>query len=157
MMRGGVTAQSLLLLPVSGCALHILAHPAYIDETAGSRLTGFLGPVERQKIRTAEVAALISVDHRGEEIAMARSICAALMLAAAMMIQPHAAHAAPYWPWCSQYGRPSFAHACAFSSREQCMETVRGIGGYCYTNPYPPPAPPPARSAKHHGAARVER
>lgn len=81
---------------------------------------------------------------------MARSIFAALTLAAAMMIQPHGAHAAPYWPWCSQYGRPSFAHACAFSSWEQCMETVRGIGGYCYTNPYSPSAAPVARPVKPH-------
>jgi hypothetical protein len=40
------------------------------------------------------------------------------------------------------------------------METVSGIGGYCYVNPYPPPAAAPAppisdRSAKtRHGVAR---
>jgi Protein of unknown function (DUF3551) len=77
---------------------------------------------------------------------MARLIFAALTLAAALLIQPRSGEAAPYWPWCSQYGRPSLAHACAFSSWEQCMETVRGIGGYCYANPYGPP--PSARSAK---------
>src|SRR5262249_17426437 len=42
--------------------------------------------------------------------------------------------------WCSQYGRPSYAYSCAFSSWEQCWATVWGIGGYCYQNPYPPPA-----------------
>ena len=77
----------------------------------------------------------------------ARMAFATLTLATVMLIEPHAANAAPYWPWCSYYGRSSFAHSCAFSSWEQCMETVRGIGGYCYTNPYPPP-PAPARSAK---------
>jgi len=78
----------------------------------------------------------------------ARMIFAIAALAAVLIIQPRSGEAAPYWPWCSQYDRSSFAHACAFSSWEQCMETVRGIGGYCYTNPYPPPPAPSARSAK---------
>ena len=86
---------------------------------------------------------------------MARLIFAALTLAAATMIPPHSADAAPNWPWCSYYGPDSFAHACAFSSWEQCMETVRGIGGYCYVNPYgPPPAPPPRSAKPRHHAAR---
>jgi Protein of unknown function (DUF3551) len=85
---------------------------------------------------------------------LARTIFAIVALATILMIQPRSGEAAPYWPWCSQYDQPSFAHSCAFSSWEQCMETVRGIGGYCYTNPYPPPPAPVARSAKprHHTA-----
>ena len=85
---------------------------------------------------------------------MARLIFAVLTLVAAVLIQPGAGHAAPYWPWCSQYDTNGGAHACAFSSWEQCMDTVRGIGGYCYTNPYGPP-PTPARSVRpHHHTAR---
>jgi hypothetical protein len=86
-----------------------------------------------------------------EEIMFARMTFATLALTTVMLIEPHAANAAPYWPWCSYYGRDSFAHSCAFSSWEQCMETVRGIGGYCYTNPYPPPAAParPAKRSRH--------
>jgi hypothetical protein len=84
---------------------------------------------------------------------MARLTLAALTLVAAVLIQPRSADAAPYWPWCSQYGPDmGSTHACAFSSWEQCMETVRGIGGYCYTNPYPPP-PLSARPAKPHRQA----
>jgi Protein of unknown function (DUF3551) len=83
---------------------------------------------------------------------IARLIFAILALATVMMIQPHVANAVPYWPWCSYYGGPSYAHACAFVSWEQCMETVRGIGGYCYTNPYGAPPTPSARSAKRHAA-----
>jgi hypothetical protein len=79
---------------------------------------------------------------------IARMIFAVTAFATVMMIQPRSADAAPYWPWCSYYGYDSFAHACAFSSWEQCMETVRGIGGYCYVNPYGPPPAPSARSAK---------
>jgi hypothetical protein len=77
---------------------------------------------------------------------IARMIFAVLAFAAAMLIQPHASNAAPYWPWCSQYFSRGTSHACAFSSWQQCMDTVQGIGGYCYANPYPPPSP--ARSAK---------
>ncbi len=77
---------------------------------------------------------------------LARTTLAVLAFTTVMMIQSQAANAAPYWPWCSQYFSRGAPHACAFSSWEQCMETVRGIGGYCYTNPYPPP--PPGRSAK---------
>ena len=83
----------------------------------------------------------------------ARMIFAIATLAAtvtmmATMLGPRSADAAPYWPWCSYYGAPSYAHSCAFTSWEQCMETVRGIGGYCYTNPYAPP--PSARAARRH-------
>jgi hypothetical protein len=63
----------------------------------------------------------------------------AATLAAATLTAPLPAQAASYWPWCSQYSQPSYAHACAFSSWAQCMETISGIGGYCYANPYPPP------------------
>jgi Protein of unknown function (DUF3551) len=79
---------------------------------------------------------------------MARSILVVSALAAAALIHPDSGQAAPYWPWCSQYGRPSYSHSCAFSSWEQCMATVRGIGGYCYANPYSPP-PGSARSRRH--------
>jgi hypothetical protein len=68
---------------------------------------------------------------------------AALALATAIMLEPSAADAAPYWPWCSRYF-PGEIHSCAFASWEQCMDTVRGIGGFCYANPYPNPHTPTA-------------
>ena len=79
----------------------------------------------------------------------ARMIFAVVALATVTMAGHRSADAAPYWPWCSQYpGDMGAAHACAFSSWEQCMGTVRGIGGYCYANPYPPPLS--ARAPKPH-------
>src|SRR5258708_19816506 len=39
-----------------------------------------------------------------EDTMLARMIFAILALATVMMSQPHTAKAAPYWPWCSQYG-----------------------------------------------------
>jgi hypothetical protein len=90
-----------------------------------------------------------------------RITAAVLALATVMMtvmvMAPRAADAAPYWPWCSRYYWPRDAYSCAFSSWEQCMDTVRGIGGLCYTNPYPNPnTPAPGRPAKprRHDAAR---
>ena len=80
---------------------------------------------------------------------MARLSFAVLTLVTAVLIQPRSGDAAPYWPWCSQYGRPSYAYSCAFSSWEQCWATVWGIGGYCYQNPYPPPGPArPTKSSR---------
>ena len=80
---------------------------------------------------------------------MARLSFAVLTLVTAVLIQPRSGDAAPYWPWCSQYADRNAAHSCAFSSWEQCMDTVRGIGGWCYVNPYGPP-PVPTRPAKSH-------
>ena len=83
---------------------------------------------------------------------LGRTIFAIAALATIVMIQPRSADAAPYWPWCSQYGGDmGAAHACAFSSWEQCMQTVSGIGGWCYHNYYPEPvtrSAPPRRHAR---------
>jgi hypothetical protein len=70
---------------------------------------------------------------------------AAPMLAAALLIQRCPAGAAPGFHWCSQFDRPSPEHGCSFRSWEQCMETMSGVGGYCYVNPF---RPPPARPQK---------
>jgi hypothetical protein len=87
---------------------------------------------------------------------MTRSSLAMLALAAATLMTPRPGQAAPYWPWCSAYLDPGHATtSCAFSSWGQCMETVSGIGGYCYVNPYPPPALTPA--ANQRRPAAVER
>jgi len=55
------------------------------------------------------------------------------------------------YPWCSQRTDESRAHSCAFDTREQCMETMSGIGGYCYLNyALPLPNPALAHSRKRH-------
>jgi hypothetical protein len=40
----------------------------------------------------------------------------------------------PSLPWCSDTGERK---DCDFVSYKQCMETVSGVGGYCYRNPGP--------------------
>ena len=46
--------------------------------------------------------------------------------------------AAIEYPWCAQYGGEDGdgGRNCGFVSREQCMETIRGMGGFCDPNPF---------------------
>jgi hypothetical protein len=45
------------------------------------------------------------------------------------------------YPWCAIYDIGDAAYNCGFVSREQCMATVSGIGGFCNVNTqYVPPA-----------------
>jgi len=46
------------------------------------------------------------------------------------------------YPWCAQYaGGGGGVRNCGFTSFEQCMETVRGMGGFCEQNTqYIPPS-----------------
>jgi Protein of unknown function (DUF3551) len=45
------------------------------------------------------------------------------------------------YPWCAQYGRGmGGAMNCGFTSFQQCLATVSGIGGFCErNNTYVPP------------------
>lgn len=52
------------------------------------------------------------------------------------------------YPWCAYYGGVMGGGGtnCGFTTFEQCMATVSGIGGFCDRNTqYQPPARPPAR------------
>jgi hypothetical protein len=44
----------------------------------------------------------------------------------------------PYsYPWCSrQLVKDGTTTSCYFTSYQQCMTTISGIGGYCYQSPY---------------------
>jgi Protein of unknown function (DUF3551) len=55
------------------------------------------------------------------------------ILATGASMTPSPADAAPYWPWCSRHSIPALP-SCAFATKEQCLETVSGLGGYCYIN-----------------------
>ena len=63
-----------------------------------------------------------------------------------------AAQAEPY-KWCAQYGggRGGGARNCGFVSYEQCMQTIRGIGGFCERNAfYTGPEERPVRRSRKH-------
>jgi hypothetical protein len=51
------------------------------------------------------------------------------------------------YPWCAQYsgGQNGGGQNCGFTTFEQCMATVSGIGGFCNLNTQyvPPPGPHP--------------
>jgi hypothetical protein len=63
-------------------------------------------------------------------------------MAAALMgdVRPSAARA--WYPWCAQYADRSGITDCLFSTFGQCLATVRGIGGSCVQNWYPPRTEP---------------
>jgi Protein of unknown function (DUF3551) len=56
---------------------------------------------------------------------------AALIAGLGSMATPAAA--APSYPWCARFA--TTAGECSFNTREQCMETLSGIGGSCTLNP----------------------
>ena len=39
-------------------------------------------------------------------------------------------------PWCADYSSRGGGTNCGFYSFEQCLQTVRGIGGFCNRNPF---------------------
>jgi hypothetical protein len=69
-----------------------------------------------------------------------RFILTAAALAAFALTIAAPARAEVQYPWCAQYQPPLDAVNCGFTSYQQCLATISGIGGYCYRNPaYPPP------------------
>jgi Protein of unknown function (DUF3551) len=55
------------------------------------------------------------------------------------------------YPWCSIYsGSMGGSQNCGFSTYQQCMENVSGIGGFCQLNyTYHPPGGAPLRHKAH--------
>ncbi len=54
------------------------------------------------------------------------------------------------YPWCAVYDTGDSAYNCGFITRDQCMATVSGIGGFCQQNDwYQPPSGVPSRRKSH--------
>ena len=75
---------------------------------------------------------------------------AATMLATAARAQNY--------PWCALYNKGANELSCSFDSFDQCMDSVRGVGGFCeVNNTYVPPAavtrPHPRAMHKRHKAS----
>ena len=70
-------------------------------------------------------------------------------LAALDVFTPTAGQADPY-KWCAAYGGGrGGGRNCGFVSFEQCMETIRGMGGFCEQNLfYTGPAERPVKRAR---------
>jgi len=74
-----------------------------------------------------------------------------ILAATAAAIASGTPAAAQNYPWCAQYSGGSMGGGrnCGFVSFEQCMATVRGIGGFCSQNTqYEPPAGPRQRAQR---------
>jgi hypothetical protein len=65
-----------------------------------------------------------------------------------------ATHAdAQNYPWCAYYGGGRGGGTnCGFTTFDQCMANVSGIGGYCALNTQyvPPPGPHPGRPYRRY-------
>jgi Protein of unknown function (DUF3551) len=75
----------------------------------------------------------------------------ALTALAALAILVSASPAAAIeYPWCAQYsGEDGGGRNCGFSTIEQCMDTIRGMGGFCEPNLfYKGAAEQPAKPAR---------
>jgi hypothetical protein len=62
-----------------------------------------------------------------------------LASAALMGLTELASAQSPYsYPWCSRQtgARGGDTTSCYFTSYQQCMTTISGIGGWCYQSPY---------------------
>jgi Protein of unknown function (DUF3551) len=60
-------------------------------------------------------------------------------------VRTAAGHAQTNYPWCARYGNGTGGGMnCGFTTFEQCLATVHGIGGFCEKNDWyrPPPGPP---------------
>jgi hypothetical protein len=63
----------------------------------------------------------------------------ALGIAAVGGVRP--SEARPQRAWCAVYATNSIGEECLFDTYEQCMATVRGVGGFCRRTVYPPTGP----------------
>jgi len=73
---------------------------------------------------------------------MRMMLIALVALVAALVGDVRPSAAREWYPWCAQYADQSNITQCLFSSFEQCLATVRGIGGSCVQNWHPAPAGP---------------
>jgi hypothetical protein len=84
-----------------------------------------------------------------------RLLIFSLVLAnAAVMCDADPASAqSPYsYPWCARVGSRNGPISCYYTSYEQCMTTLSGVGGYCYHSPYYRPAAGRGRGRQSSGA-----
>ena len=80
----------------------------------------------------------------------ATKVVTALVVVPVVLTQT-SANALPYdpYPWCANYDSRGFGgQNCGFSTWNQCMATVSGIGGFCVPNQFYNPGQASAGRAK---------
>ena len=80
-------------------------------------------------------------------------LAVAALLAAATAARAQSAYD---YPWCAVYGDSDGpgATSCYYATREQCLQTLSGIGGTCIRSPYyghgPRSEPQPRRDRREY-------
>jgi len=101
--------------------------------TSPSRRRIFVALFDRINVR-------IGASNPAREALMRSPILSFVVLIAALLgkIQAASAQSPASYPWCARFfgGELVGATSCYFTSKEQCMTTLSGIGGYCYESPY---------------------
>ena len=70
---------------------------------------------------------------------MLRLPIASLVVAAAVLAgasQTASAQSPNSYPWCARIVTRNAATSCYYKTKELCMLSVSGVGGYCYESPY---------------------
>jgi hypothetical protein len=76
-----------------------------------------------------------------------RALAAAATIATVLAIDARAPVQAAA-PWCAWFTGYSYSSDCGYYTLEQCVATVRGVGGYCAPNVYAQPLPGPYRKKR---------
>jgi hypothetical protein len=79
-----------------------------------------------------------------------RTLLVVTLAAPVMLVTAADLAQAQNYPWCAQYTTRGGARNCGFVSWEQCMATVRGVGGYCERNYLYRPSQPVRRKARRY-------
>ena len=59
------------------------------------------------------------------------------------------------YPWCAQYSAGGDGMNCGFTSFQQCLADISGIGGFCIqNNTYQPPQVPRPRARRTRSSLR---
>jgi hypothetical protein len=66
---------------------------------------------------------------------MRRLALSFLIAAAALAGGIPASHAQSPYNWCGVYSSGFGAPSCSYNSYQQCVETMRGLGGFCTQTP----------------------
>ncbi len=61
------------------------------------------------------------------------------VLTVGVVVGPRPSEARAWHPWCATYADRSGITECSFTTFQQCLATVSGIGGSCGANPFAPP------------------
>jgi Protein of unknown function (DUF3551) len=85
-------------------------------------------------------------DHSGDSTVKILMMIGILATAVAIDTRTGSAEAAP---WCAWYD--AYTSDCGYFTHQQCLDTIRGVGGWCSLNVYEYGAPyePQPRRSKH--------